>query len=197
MRGHRAYLEPNMRLVTHAARHGANVRHRSHRAFSNPIPKRPTLRVVTDTRAATPSRQHKYVCAECGSSWISCDATVSWNTTTQNWEIDDVGDNDYCSSCSQERRLSYVLDTPDPETYLEAKDWTPGLVYKCGQDGEIRIVLAVDEYELTALARDEGGNVEEVTFSKQYRQLDDWLCRQPTDEEKLLIVQHKLQQATQ
>jgi hypothetical protein len=42
------------------------------------------------------------VCARCGSSRISSDATAVWDVHNQCWEIASVHDHTYCPDCDEE-----------------------------------------------------------------------------------------------
>jgi hypothetical protein len=44
----------------------------------------------------------KKVCANCGSQDVSCDAIVTWNIETQEWEIAGLLDNSDCADCGNE-----------------------------------------------------------------------------------------------
>lgn len=43
-----------------------------------------------------------FVCSECGSEDIVKDAWVKWNVETQEWEIDDVFSETFCTECESD-----------------------------------------------------------------------------------------------
>lgn len=49
--------------------------------------------------------KYRWVCGDCGSADVSCDATVRWSVEAQDWEISDVHDGDFCDHCDCEVRL--------------------------------------------------------------------------------------------
>ncbi len=44
----------------------------------------------------------KKVCTNCGSDQVSVDATARWNIETQDWEITDIMDGEFCDDCDCE-----------------------------------------------------------------------------------------------
>lgn len=42
----------------------------------------------------------KIVCSNCGSSDVLRDAWASWNTQTQQWELENVFDEAWCDNCA-------------------------------------------------------------------------------------------------
>lgn len=60
---------------------------------------------------------HKFVCRTCKSEDVLCDAYAAWNTTTQEWEVENTFDKGaYCNVCDGETRLDMVeLDPKDDD----------------------------------------------------------------------------------
>jgi hypothetical protein len=47
----------------------------------------------------------KYICNICGGDDIQRDAVVSWDITTQAWEVESVYDAGYCDTCEEEMKF--------------------------------------------------------------------------------------------
>jgi hypothetical protein len=54
------------------------------------------------------AKKVKFICVYCGSTDVSCDATVRWDIGTQQWEIAGVQDQEYCEDCGGETSLAKV-----------------------------------------------------------------------------------------
>jgi hypothetical protein len=48
------------------------------------------------------------ICADCGSSDVTRDATASWSNELQDWELCSVMDQGYCNECDTESALDEV-----------------------------------------------------------------------------------------
>ena len=54
------------------------------------------------------------VCAYCGSTEVSVDASVYWDIDTQTWEVSDIYDKGhYCNDCGGETRLDWRQANPE------------------------------------------------------------------------------------
>lgn len=47
------------------------------------------------------------VCTVCGSSDVTMDGLLSWNTTTQEWEVCGTFDNTDCNNCGGECHIEF------------------------------------------------------------------------------------------
>ena len=50
----------------------------------------------------------KYVCKQCGSDHVGRDAFCDWNVNTQQWEIANLMDNDFCFECLRDTDLQEI-----------------------------------------------------------------------------------------
>lgn len=48
------------------------------------------------------------VCSHCGSEDVKRDAFAIWNRTTQEWEIENTFDDEWCSCCGGETSMKWI-----------------------------------------------------------------------------------------